>query len=281
MLVVFGLAILNCVDFVFAGDVKPMSNEAMVNAYIGSVYKSLDFHNVDRLSFETFSVAYKGYLNLRAAGKLELDKEILTICDFNLPSTEPRMWVIDLAQRKILFNTYVAHGPGSGDDCAQAFSNTNESHQSSLGFYTTAETYNGDHGFSLRLEGMDIGFNDAARDRNIVVHGADYVSTQFICGNQRLGRSWGCPAIPDNLKEPIINKIQDGTCLFIYQQDNYYVKNSYWLNRKLEHLPVQTQFASFTAPQKEKVHKLVIEYKHGTTLDSTREVLLPILPAKP
>ncbi len=217
-----------------ADESRPNADEKKLENYISSIYKHLDFHNSDRLSYDVFQKAYKGYLNLRNAGKLSYDREILTVCDMNLPSSENRLWVIDLANGKIVFNTYVAHGQGSGDECAESFSNSFNSHQTSLGFYVTGETYNGDHGLSLRLNGMDNGYNDAAIDRGIVVHGACYVSEQYIAGNARLGRSWGCPAVPDKLKVPIINAIQGGTCLFIYYQDNDYLKAAYWLNKTPE-----------------------------------------------
>ncbi|NDC41209.1 MAG: hypothetical protein EBZ77_06615, partial [Chitinophagia bacterium] len=142
-------------------------------------------------------------------------------------------------------------------------------------------TYSGDHGYSLRLDGMDPGFNDAARNRNIVIHGADYVSDQFIVGNQRLGRSWGCPAVPEHLKKEIISAIQGGTCLFIYKEDDNYSRKSFWLNRKIEHLPVQSEFSSLVLQPREKQRKVIIEYRHGSVVDSTREVTLPAVQAKP
>ena len=138
---------------------------------------------------------------------------------------------------KVLFNTWVAHGQGSGTEYATSFSNTNSSHQSSLGFYVTGTTYNGIHGTSLRLFGMDEGYNDAAFDRDIVVHGADYVSEKFIKEREYLGRSWGCPAVPSNLSLPIINTIKDGTCLFIYYPEKNYLLASNWLNKKMSVMP--------------------------------------------
>lgn len=261
-----------------ADEVKLMADESVVQAYISAVYKSLDFSKVDRLSYDVFTKAYRGYLNLRNAGKINLTKDILTICDFDLPSTEPRLWVIDLSERKVLYNTLVAHGQGSGEVCADCFSNQSESHQTSLGFYVTAETYLGDHGFSLKLDGMDYGFNDAARLRGIVVHGADYVSEQFIEGNQRLGRSWGCPAIPEALKTKMIDKMKEGTCLYISHNDRRYEKSSYWLNKKLEHLPLQ-EYSPLTSIKAKKNHKLIIEYRRGYTIDSTVEMEMPIIPS--
>ncbi len=205
--------------------------------YITQIYKQIDFKNCNHLSYYVFEKAYRGYLNLKYAGKLNNEKEIITICNYDLPSTENRLWVIDLHAHKVLFNTYVAHGQGTGEDCAAEFSNTKNSHQSSLGFYVTTATYEGEHGTSLRLDGMDYGYNDAALDRDIVVHGAEYVSEHFITENNRLGRSWGCPAVALDLALPLINTIKDGTCFFSYFPDNKYMKTAYWLNKKITHLP--------------------------------------------
>jgi hypothetical protein len=258
---------------VSADETKPAVDEARVEAFINKVYKGLDFTGHDRLSYYVFEKAYRGYLNLRNAGKLNTDKEILSVCDFNLPSTEDRLWIIDLATGKVLFNTYVAHGQGSGEDCAESFSNNFNSHQSSLGFYVTTNTYCGEHGISLRLLGVDQGFNDAALDRGIVVHGADYVSDKFISGNERLGRSWGCPAVPDQLKLPIINAIEGGTCLFIFHNDNKYQKTAYWLNKKIDHLPEMSMYDAIAMPQaKPKCTKYVIEYMHGNKVDSVKTI---------
>ncbi len=185
-----------------------------------------------------------GYMNLRSAGKLNMAKQILTICNFELPSSQNRLWIIDLVAKKVLYNTYVAHGEGSGDDSAHLFSNEFNSHQSSLGFYVTGDTYDGDHGTSLHLNGMDQGFNDAAYERGIVVHGAQYVCNKFVCDHQRLGRSWGCPAVPAKLSLPIINAIKDGTCLFIYYPDANYLSSSYWVNAKITNLPADYTYTN-------------------------------------
>jgi len=256
---------------VFADGANALSDEARLTAQITSVYRHIDFSHVDRLPFHVFETAYKGYLNLKNAGKLSGDKDILSVCDFDLPSTENRLWIIDLATHKVLFNTYVAHGQGSGEDCAEQFSNKFNSHQSSLGFYVTSDTYNGEHGMSLRLQGMDQGYNDAALDRGIVVHGADYVSSEFITGNVRLGRSWGCPAVPDRLKTQIISTIVGGTCLFVYYPDAKYLKTAYWLNKKPEIPQGENFYSDLLVPTKPPV-KYIIQYMHGNRVDSTRTV---------
>lgn len=220
-----------------ANELNAVNEAARVESYISSLYKKIDFGNCTRLSFEVFGKAMRGYINLKNAGKLNNGKEIISICDFNQPSVVERLWVIDLVAKKVLFNTYVAHGAATGEDCAVQFSNVQNSHKSSLGFYVTMQPYQGDHGTSLRLHGVDQGFNDAAFKRDIVVHGADYVSDDFICNNQRLGRSWGCPAVPLCYAEPIVNTIKDGTCLFIYYPDTKYLSSAYWMNKKVTSLP--------------------------------------------
>ncbi len=159
-------------------------------------------------------------------------KKMLTIIDFSLPSTEKRAWIIDMDKRRVLFNTWVSHGVNSGENMAHTFSNTEGSRMSSLGFYLTAETYKGKHGRSLRLDGLERGFNDSARTRYIVIHGADYVSPEFIEKEGRLGRSWGCPAFPKPVTKPIIRKIKGGTVLYIYGDDPEYFDKSLYSLRK-------------------------------------------------
>jgi L,D-transpeptidase catalytic domain len=245
-----------------------LNEEAKVENFISTLYKQIDFGKSQPLSYEVFSKAYRGYLNLRNTGKLNADREILSVCDFSLPSTESRLWIIDLSKKKLVYNTYVAHGQGSGDDYATAFSNKNNSHQSSLGFYVTGETYNGEHGTSLRLDGQDQGFNDAAYDRGIVVHGADYVSDRFINAKDRLGRSWGCPAVPAKISLPIINAIKDGTCLFIYYPQANYLKTAYWLNKKVAALPENNMLGNMPLPGKSK--DITVEYIHNGKVDSVK-----------
>jgi len=187
---------------------------AMFDNYIHDVFVAA---GLDKTSMDVnvFRKAVIGYYNFKHGGLLSPDKALITIVDFNRPSTEKRLWIIDLANKKLLFNTLVAHGQGSGDNLAKDFSNTANSNQSSLGFYIANETYSGKHGMSLRLDGMDEGFNTNARDRAVVVHGADYVSQAFVDQHGRLGRSWGCPAVPAELSASIINTIKGKTCLYI------------------------------------------------------------------
>lgn len=194
-----------------------------------ALYKSITFEVGHELNEEVFFKALTGFENLKKAGLLNQDAHLLTVCDFSMSSNTKRLWVIDTEEKKVLFNSLVAHGKNTGEEFATNFSNTNSSLQSSLGFYITDATYNGDNGYSLRLLGMDKGFNDAAYKRAIVMHGADYVSEDFAAVHKRIGRSWGCPAVPRDLTQPIINTIKGRNCLFIYYPDQNYLSKSEWL----------------------------------------------------
>ncbi len=180
------------------------------------VYDSLRL-NVQGLSQEAFDYAVQGFQKLDEDGLLNNDS-VLTIIDFDQPSYRKRLYVIDVKNFKVLFNTLVAHGRNTGKEIAQFFSNTNESHKSSLGFYITEDTYNGSKGFSLKLKGLEKGINNNAYDRAIVMHGANYVSESFINAQGYIGRSHGCPAVPVELNKPIIQTIKNGSCLFIYNK---------------------------------------------------------------
>jgi hypothetical protein len=162
--------------------------------------------------------------------KVPVRKNIITIIDFSKPSTENRFFVIDIESKHLLYNCLVAHGKNTGENFAEAFSNTPESLMSSPGFFITAETYTGNHGYSLRLDGLEKGINDNARAREIVIHGADYVSNDYIKKYGRIGRSWGCPALPLALYKDIIDKIREGTCVFVFSTDSAYNRNTVFLN---------------------------------------------------
>lgn len=188
--------------------------------YADSLYTSIGL-SATGLDSGIFKKALTGYFNLKKSG-LTTQSPVLTIIDFTLSSKIKRLWIVDLEAKQLLYNTLVAHGQGSGDDMATRFSNTINSHQSSLGFYVTSTTYQGNHGYSMRLEGVDKGFNCRAKARAIVIHGADYVSQDFVNKHGRLGRSYGCPALPVELNKDIINTIKGNTCLFINGiQDGY------------------------------------------------------------
>lgn len=177
-------------------------------ASLQEAYNQLDLHNL--ICFDAFETAIKGYN--RVSKKRE---GILTLIDFSKPSTAERLAVVDLNNKKVLYKSLVAHGKGSGGLYATLFSNRNGSHQSSLGFYRTSNTYQGSNGYSLRLEGLEPGINDNAMARAIVIHGASYCS-KSIAARGRLGRSFGCPALPHELNKPIIDAIKEGSLLFIY-----------------------------------------------------------------
>jgi len=182
------------------------------------------------LSLKAFAFAMTGFEKLKEAGKIT-NEHIISIVDFTRSSAKKRLFVIDLEAHQVLFNTYVAHGQNSGKEFATQFSNKPQSFQSSLGFYETAGTYQGKNGYSLQLIGLDRGWNDRADDRAIVMHGAPYVNEQLIRSQGYIGRSWGCPAVPANLCKPIIDKIKNGSCLFIFAENNSYLKKSAYLNQ--------------------------------------------------
>jgi len=190
---------------------------------VTTAYNALESNNFNLPNLESFTKAFEGFQLLKSKGMVK--KNILTIIDFSLSSSEKRLWIIDMDTNEIILNTLVAHGKNSGDNYAVNFSNKNESYQSSLGFYATGEVYIGKHGLSLKLDGLEKGINDNARKRAVVIHGADYVSNTFIRNHKRLGRSQGCPAVPVEFSKKIIQTIKDKSCLFIYHPTRNY-KNS-------------------------------------------------------
>jgi hypothetical protein len=164
----------------------------------------------------------------RGAGAL--DTTTLTLVDYSLPSTQPRLWVLDLASGAVRFHTLVSHGKASGFDHASSFSNRPGSKQSSLGLFRTGETYRGRHGYSLRLIGLEAGINDLAYERGIVIHGAEYASPDFAAIHGRLGRSWGCPALDPAVHRQVIDTIRGGTALFSYYPDASWLDDSPFLH---------------------------------------------------
>lgn len=193
------------------------------------LYDSLQLDTLG-LSKQAFIEGVKGYDNLRASGKLSNDN-VLTIADFSLPSSEKRLFVIDMDNFQVLYNTYVAHGRNSGKEYANKFSNSPQSNMSSLGFYVTGKTYVGENGFSLRLQGEEKGINDNAMRRAIVIHCADYVSEKWVQDLGYIGRSLGCPALPRKYAKPIIETIKDGSCFFIYSPSQKYLSRSELLHQ--------------------------------------------------
>lgn len=181
------------------------------------------------LSIEAFDYAWKGYQELLERNKIRRTN-YLTICDFSQSSGKKRLYIIDVENQRLATNTYVAHGKNSGGEFATQFSNKPESLQSSLGFYVTGNTYIGKHGLSLRIHGVDPGYNDNALERTIVIHGAAYVDAARAKAGVFMGRSWGCPAVPEKESATIINTIKEGTCLFIYHTGKNYLLGSKILN---------------------------------------------------
>jgi hypothetical protein len=159
----------------------------------------------------------------------QVRRPVLTVIDYSLPSAEPRLWVIDMAAGRVLFHELVAHGRHSGEARASRFSNDHGSKQSSLGLFRAEETYLGQHGYSLRMSGLEPGVNDNARDRAIVMHGAGYVSHSHIAEHGRLGRSWGCPTLPREVSRQVIDSIKDGSVLFAYYPDDDWLRASSFL----------------------------------------------------
>ena len=184
------------------------------------VYRSLDVNNFSMPDSRCFTKAMEGFYALKQKGLIQ--KDILTLVDFSISSAKRRMWVIDLSTNTILYNTFVAHGMNSGVEYANAFSNSSNSNKSSLGFYATGETYIGKHGLSLKLDGLEMGINNNARSRAVVIHGADYANPAILKSQNYLGRSQGCPAIPEYIKKDIIKTIKDRSCLFIYHPTRNY-----------------------------------------------------------
>ena len=177
---------------------------------------------------EVLDLAMRAYRCGRDAGFFE--GSTLTVIDYSLASTERRLWVIDVPRRRVLFHELVAHGEGSGDNWAVDFSNEPGSRQSSLGVFRTEDVYRGGNGYSLRLAGLEPGVNDLAMERRIVMHGAAYVSPRAVSALGRLGRSWGCPALPTAVHRRIIDRIKGGTAVFAYYPDQRWIKQSRFLS---------------------------------------------------
>ncbi|OCX53527.1 hypothetical protein BEL04_04300 [Mucilaginibacter sp. PPCGB 2223] len=213
-----------------ASSVTTGSTTQFFESYITNIYQTARLANfgMDNAVFER---AMTGFFNLKSANKLPSDCSIVTVVDLAKSSCSKRMWIVDLKKMQLVLNTWVSHGEGSGGDIATNFSNSVDSYQSSLGFYVTNNVYQGKHGVSLRLDGMDEGFNDMAAKRDIVVHAASYVSQSSINQLGRLGRSQGCPAVSAKVINRVINTIKGKTLLFINGNDESYT--SKYLDRDM------------------------------------------------
>ena len=208
--------------------VSSMDSAAELSYWVDSLYSIMNLSDAG-LSRDVFFTAYKGY-QFFLSGNALTKPGLLTICDFSQPSSKKRLYVLDLDAGKILFNTYVAHGRNSGNDYATSFSNSDESHKTCLGFMITAETYNGDNGYSMRLDGQEQGFNNNVRARAIVMHGSAYVNRERALNGTMMGRSWGCPAVPAAEVHKIVDCIKGGSCFFNYYPDKTYTKASAIIN---------------------------------------------------
>jgi len=208
------------------------SEPAAVSGLVDSLYTNIHLAEAG-LSRDAFYKAYKGYQYLLSKHKLN-KKDLLTICDYTQSSSKKRLYVIDLAAGKLLFNTYVAHGHNSGGIMATSFSNINSSNKSSEGFLVTAETYIGHNGYSMRFDGMEKNFNDQVRARDVVMHGSLYVSAERAANGTMMGRSWGCPAVAQTECNKIVDEIKGGSCFFINTNDPVYAHSSAILNARFE-----------------------------------------------
>lgn len=204
------------------------SPEAVFASYSEHFYNKINDNSLD---FEAFAHALKGYVKLKENGELQNSK-YLTVIDMRVSANEDRFFIINMETQTIEHKSVTAHGKNSGVEYAKRFSNRVNSHQSSIGFYRTAETYFGKHGFSLRLDGLEHS-NSNARKRAIVIHQADYVETGFIKQHGRLGRSFGCPSLPEKDYKIIIEKIKEGSCLFIYFPKENYLSTSKLIRAEL------------------------------------------------
>ncbi|MBC7439221.1 MAG: murein L,D-transpeptidase catalytic domain family protein [Flavobacterium sp.] len=221
------LAYLLSFSLSFTSNTKILTNpiflaktvEVSVEKKVDFIYSELHTRKFAVPKLECFSEALNGFYNLKSKGIIT--KNILTLIDFSLPSSSKRLWVIDLVTNTILYNTVVSHGINSGGDFATSFSNLQSSNKSSLGFYATGESYIGKNGFSLKLDGLEKGVNSNARARAVVIHGAYYANPSILNSQSYLGRSQGCPALPENLSKEIINIIKGKSCLFIYHPSRF------------------------------------------------------------
>jgi len=205
-----------------AFEVKMVIREAV------SLYDSMKLEK-SGLNEKAFEYAWRGYHNLLKKGILNRTN-VLSICDFTQSSRRKRLYIIDVQKRKLLYNTYVAHGMNSGLEYATSFSNRPESFKSSLGFYITSKTYFGRNGLSLKVNGLEKGYNDLAVKRNIVLHGSNYIGLDYLKNNGEMGRSLGCAAIPNQISPKIIRTIKNGSCLFIYHPTKKYLMESTVIN---------------------------------------------------
>jgi len=225
------IILLLCHFFIITGTLPEKSSEThseftsydKIDSFCTTYFQTLRSEST-KPDYEVFKKALTGFFNLKATNNIK--KNFLTVIDFSISSKLDRMWIIDMNKIEVIHACLVAHGQNSGEEFASHFSNSPSSNKSSLGFYLTGGTYTGKHGLSLYLDGVESGINDNARERAIVMHGADYVSRDFIRMYGRLGRSFGCPSIPMTDHEKIINLLSGRSCMYIHHPDNGYQTSS-------------------------------------------------------
>lgn len=216
--------------------ITPVINSANSNVFKANIVVNYNVYSYLKLgdlglSDTIFTMAMRGLKNLENKGELQ-NSNIISIVDYSQSSNKKRLYVIDIKNKKLLFNSYVAHGKNSGDEYAKFFSNTEGSLKSSLGFYVTKQTVlSASVGYALLINGVEKGINDNAVKRSIIIHAAEYATENFIKKNGRLGRSYGCPSLPPEINKQIIETIKDGTCLFIYNPEEIYIKTSSYINQ--------------------------------------------------
>ena len=220
------LTIIFCFILQSFNEGKPMpSNDPSSSAAAAYIELAQKLH----INTTAFTLAIKGYEKLKQMGQIT-NQRYLTIADMSMASSHPRLYVIDMDKQQVLLQTFVAHGKNSGLLFAEQFSNLVGSFKSSLGFYITGKPYQGKHGQSLVLKGVEMGINDKAEERAIVLHGAEYANQGFVKQQGYLGRSLGCPAVPNNQVKEIIQAIQGASCLFVYAPNKQYLQKSALVN---------------------------------------------------
>lgn len=205
--------------------VKAVSDEVVVEvkSECQRLYEEMQLEGT--IDYTAFERAYDGYCEIG-----DRKQDIITLIDFTKPSTDERLYILDMKNRRMVLKSHVAHGRNSGENYATSFSNVNGSHKSSLGFYLTGDTYQGRNGYSLLLHGLEKGINDKARERAIVIHSAAYANPS-VASRGRLGRSFGCPALPEAVNKTVIDLIKGGTVLYINANDPTYLSQSIYVNR--------------------------------------------------
>ena len=211
-----------------ASDVRPMPAPSVAVAKANTAAAAWNMSSVGTIDADVFELALNAADCAVRSGDVT-HPSTLTIIDYSRPSTDKRLWVFDLRSREMVYEEVVAHGQGSGDNMATRFSNEPDTHATSLGLFVTADTYVGKNGYSLRLDGLDRGFNDRARDRAIVMHGAPYVDAERARVQGRLGRSWGCPALRDAVARDVIDLVKGGGLVFGYYPDREWLSASKYL----------------------------------------------------